>query len=187
MSNPKLAGRYAKALIDFAIERGQLEEVYNDIVYLISAFKSNKELVNFLNNPVITNDQKLQVVRALDSKRTGEITKSFNRLLIRKHREKYMPEIAESFVEQYKKHKGIYTVTLTTAIPASDEVKNAIISRIKRDGKMEIVELLCVVQESIIGGFILEGNGKRIDASVAYDLVKIKNRFLTNEFIYRFR
>jgi hypothetical protein len=69
----------------------------------------------------------------------------------------------------------------------SDDVKNAIINRIKREGRMKEVELICVVRENIIGGFILEGNGKRIDASVAYDLTKIKNRFSTNEFIYRFR
>jgi F-type H+-transporting ATPase subunit delta len=187
MPNPKLATRYAKSLIDLAIERGQLEEVYKDTIFLMSVFKESKELVNFLNNPVITSDQKLQVIKGLDSDRTGELTKSFNRLLIKKGRESYLPEIAESFVEQYKKHKGIHTVTLTTAVPASDEVKNAIINRIKRDSQMQNVELLCIVQESIIGGFILEGNGKRIDASIAYDLIKIKNRFLTNEFIYRFR
>jgi F-type H+-transporting ATPase subunit delta len=187
MSNPRLATRYAKSLIDLSIELGQLEQVYNDILYLSSVFRNSKELINFLNNPVITSDQKLQVVKALDSDRTGEVTKSFNRLLIKKGREKYLPEIAEAFIEQYKEYKGIYTVTLTTAIPASDDVKDTIISRIKQDGQMKEVELICVVQENIIGGFILEGNGKRIDASIAYDLTKIKNRFLTNEFIYRFR
>ncbi len=187
MPNPRLASRYAKSLIDLSIEQGQLEKVYKDILYLKSVFQNSKELINFLNNPVITSDQKLQVVKVLDSEKTGEITKSFNRLLIRKGRENYLPEIAEAFIEQYKELKGIYTVTLTTAIPASDDVKNAIISRIKRDGHMKQVDLVCVVQENIIGGFILESNGKRIDASVAYDLTKIKNRFLTNEFIYRFR
>jgi F-type H+-transporting ATPase subunit delta len=187
MSNPRLAARYAKSLIDLSIELGQLEQVYKDILYLKSVFASSKELVNFLNNPVITSDQKLQVVKALDSERTGEVTKSFNRHLIKKHRENYLPEIAEAFIEQYKEYKGIYTVTLTTAMPASDDLKNTIISRIKQGGHMKEVELICIVQENIIGGFILEGNGKRIDASVAYDLAKIKNRFLTNEFIYRFR
>jgi F-type H+-transporting ATPase subunit delta len=187
MPNPRLATRYAKSLIDLSNEKGQLEEVYKDVLYLKSIFESSQELVNFLNNPVITSDQKLQVVKAVDSEKTGELTKSFNRLLIRKGRESHLPEIAEAFIEQYKAYKGIHTVTLTTAIPASDEVKKAIISRIKRDGHMKEVELICVVQENIIGGFILEGNGKRIDASIAYDLTKIKNRFLTNEFIYRFR
>jgi F-type H+-transporting ATPase subunit delta len=187
MPNPRLAARYAKSLIDLSLEKGQLEEVYKEIVYLKSVFQSSKELINFLNNPVITSDQKLEVIKALDSDRTGEITKSFNRFLIRKGRENYLPEIADAFIDQYKEYKGIYTVTLITAIPVSDEVKDIIINRIKKEGRMKIVELVTVVQENIIGGFILEGNGRRIDASVAYDLTKIKNRFLTNEFIYRFR
>ncbi len=97
------------------------------------------------------------------------------------------PEIADAFIEQYKEYKGIRTVTLTTAVPASDELKNIFISKIKREGVMKEVDLVCVVDEKIIGGFILEGNGRRVDASVAYDLTKIKNRFLTNEYIYRFR
>jgi F-type H+-transporting ATPase subunit delta len=187
MLNPRLAARYAKSLLDLSIEKGRLEEVHKDVLFLKSVFRGSRELVNFLNNPVITSDQKLKVIRALDSEQTGEITKAFNRLLIKKGRESYLPEIADAFIEQYKEYKGIYTVTLTTAVPVSDDVKNTIISRIKREGNMKEVELVSVVQENIIGGFILEGNGKRIDASVAYDLTKIKNRFLTNEFIYRFR
>ena len=66
-------------------------------------------------------------------------------------------------------------------------LKNIFISKLKREGVMKEVDLICVVDEKIIGGFILEGNGRRVDASVAYDLTKIKNRFLTNEYIYRFR
>jgi F-type H+-transporting ATPase subunit delta len=187
MPNPRLAARYAKSLIEFSIEQGKLEEVYKDILYLKNVFQSSSALVNFLNNPVINSDQKIKIVKSLDSERTGEITKSFNRLLIRKGRENYLPEIADAFIEQYKEYKNIYTVTLITAIPASEDVKNTIIRRIKQNGQMKEVELVCIVQENIIGGFILEGNGKRIDASIAFDLAKVKNRFLTNEFIYRFR
>jgi F-type H+-transporting ATPase subunit delta len=185
--NPRLAARYAKSLIDLALERDQLEEVYKDIQYLRSIFQKSKALIDFLNNPVITSDQKLLVVKTLDSSNTGETTKSFNRLLIRKGRENYLPEIANAFIDQYKKYKGIYTVTLITAIPVGDDIKEIFINRIKSAGRMKEVELVSVVQANIIGGFILEGEDRRIDASVAYDLTKIKNRFLTNEFIYRFR
>jgi F-type H+-transporting ATPase subunit delta len=187
MPNPRLAARYAKSLIDLSIEKGELEHVYSDNVYLDKVIKASPELVSILNNPVIHSEQKLKIQQALTSSRTGEITKSFISLLIRKGREGYLPEIVEAFIEQYKEYKGIYTVTLITAIPVSDDVKNTIIGRIKKEGNMKEVELICVVQENIIGGFILEGNGKRIDASVSYDLTKIKNRFATNEFIYRFR
>jgi len=187
MPNPRLATRYAKSLIDLSIERGQLEQVYLDNLYLKGILQGSKELINFLNNPVINSEKKLKVIQSLRAGQTSEITQSFNDLLVKKGRESYLPEIADAFITQYKEYKGIYTVILTTAIPVSDDVKNTIIGRIKREGNMKEVELISVVQENIIGGFILEGNGRRIDASVAYDLTKIKNRFLTNEFIYRFR
>jgi F-type H+-transporting ATPase subunit delta len=187
MPNPRLAARYAKSLIDLSIEKGQLEEVYHDVLVLKNVFQSSKELVSFLNNPVVNYEQKLKFAKAIETDNTGEITKSFNRFLIRKGRENYLPEIVDAFIDQYKVNKGIFTVTLTTAIPVSEEIKNMIISKIKMGGRMKEVELISVVQEDIIGGFILEGNGRRIDASVAYDLTKVKNRFLTNEFIYRFR
>ncbi len=160
MPNPRLAARYAKSLIDLSIEKGQLEKVYKDILYLRNVFRSSKVLVDFLNNPVINSEQKIKIIKTLDSEGTGEITKSFNRLLIKKGRENYLPEIADAFIEQYKEYKNIYTVTLITAIPASEDVKRTIINRIKQNGQMKEVELVCVVQENIIGGFILEGGRK---------------------------
>jgi F-type H+-transporting ATPase subunit delta len=187
MPNPRLAARYAKSLIDLSIERDQLEQVYLDNLYLKGVMQGSKDLINFLNNPAINTEKKLKVIQSLRSGQTSEITQAFNDLLIKKRRESYLPEIADAFIEQYKEYKGITTLTLTTAVAVSDEVKNVLISKIKREGNLKEVELICLVNENIIGGFILEGNSKRIDASIAYDLTKIKNRFLTNEYIYRFR
>ncbi len=187
MPNPRLAARYAKSLIDLSIERGQLEQVYLDNLYLKGIMQGSQVLMDFLNNPAINSEKKLKVIQALRSGQTSEITQNFNDLLIRKGRENYLPEIADAFIEQYKEYKGIMTITLTTAVPVSDEVKNVFISKLKREANLKEVELICQVNENIIGGFILEGRGRRIDASVAYDLHKVRNRFLTNEYIYRFR
>ncbi len=187
MPNPRLAARYAKSLIDLSIERGQLEQVYLDNLYLKGIMKGSQVLIDFLNNPAINSEKKLKVVQALRSGQTSEITQQFNDLLIRKGRENYLPEIADAFIEQYKEYKGIVTIILTTAVPINDDVKSVFINKLKREGNLKEVELICLVNENIIGGFILEGRGRRIDASIAYDLTKVKNRFLTNEYIYRFR
>jgi F-type H+-transporting ATPase subunit delta len=187
MPNPRLAARYAKSLIDLSIERGQLEPVYQDNLYLKGIIEGSKVLVDFLKNPVINSEKKLQVIQAMRSGQTNEITQKFNDLLIKKGRESYLPEITEAFIEQYKEYKGIMTVTLTTAVAVGEEVKEVFISKIKRETNVKEVELICLVDENIIGGFVLEGNGKRIDASITYDLTKVRNRFLTNEYIYRFR
>jgi F-type H+-transporting ATPase subunit delta len=187
MLNPRLAARYAKSLIDLSLEKGQLEEVYADMLYLNGLMQSSAELVTILKSPVITGDKKLKVLDALTVGRSNVIMTSFNRLLIVKGREKFLPDIVYAFIEQYKEYKGIHHVTLTTAVSVSDEVKNTFIRKIKDASGMKEVELESLVDEKIIGGFILEADGKRVDASIAYDLANIKKQFSNNDFIYRIR
>jgi F-type H+-transporting ATPase subunit delta len=187
MLNPRLAGRYAKSLIDLSLEKGELEEVYQDMLYMHGLMESSPEFVNILKSPVIPGDKKLKILDALTAGKTGLITASFNRLLITKGREKFLPDIVYAFIEQYKEFKGIHHVTLTTAVPVSDEVKNSIIRKIRDGSGMKEVELESLVDEKIIGGFILEAEGRRIDASIAYDLASIKKQFSNNDFIYRIR
>lgn len=187
MPNPRLAGRYAKSLIDLSVERDQLESVYSDIRYLGDLMRLSPEFVTLLKSPVISGDKKQKVIDALTSGKIGNTTSSFSHLLITKGRESFLPDIVFAFIEQYKVIKGIHSVTLTTAVPISEDVKKSIIQKIKEVGNMNEVELETLVQESIIGGFILEADGRRVDVSIAYDLANIKKQFANNDFIYRIR
>jgi F-type H+-transporting ATPase subunit delta len=187
MLNPRLAGRYAKSLIDLSLEQGQLDAVYNDIQYMNSLMKKSAEFITILKSPVIPGDKKQKVLEALTAGRISVVTASFNRLLINKGREGFLPDIVQAFIEQYKVFKGIHTVILTSAVHVGADVKNAIIRKIREVSDMEEVELETLVDEKIIGGFILEVDGRRVDASVAYDLANIKKQFSNNDFIYRIR
>ena len=104
-----------------------------------------------------------------------------------KEREAYLPEIAAAFEEQYKKYKGIQTVKLTTAVPVSEGLKQTILDKVKADRKVAEIELETEVREELIGGFVLEIGDELIDASVAFDLHKIKQQFENNDFIYKIR
>lgn len=187
MPNPRLAGRYAKSLIDLAIEKGQLETVYKDMLYLQSVCKSSRDFVTILKSPVIKADKKQAIVEAITNGKVQELTAAFNRLLINKGREAYLPEIIHAFVEQYKQHKGIHTVTLTTALPISEELKQQIIKQVEGQTKFKNIDLKAEVNEAIIGGFKLEIGDTLIDASILYDLNKIRSQFLNNDFIYKIR
>ena len=65
MQNPRLATRYAKALIDLSIEKGQLEQVFADMQWLQAVCKSNKDFVNLLRSPIIKPDVKKKIVEAV--------------------------------------------------------------------------------------------------------------------------
>ena len=187
MPNPRLAGRYAKSLIDLAIEKDQLDKVYNDMLFLQNICKGNRDFVNLLKSPIVQTDKKEKIFEAIIKNDVGELMWAFIKLLTAKGREMYLPEIANAFVQQYKDYKDINIVKLITAVPVSDEVKNSFINNIKSALKMEHIELNTEVKEEIIGGFVLEIGDKLIDASIAYDLSTIKKEFESNDFVYRIR
>jgi len=187
MPNPRLAGRYAKSLLDLAVEKNVLDSVYQDMLYLEQVCKLSREFVVLLKSPVVKSDKKEKILAALAKDRISTLTATFNQLLIRKGREFYLPEVVEAFIKQYKAYKGIHVVRLTTAVEVGEDVKAAIIEKITSISAIKHVELNTAVNPDLIGGFVLEVGDKLVDSSVPFDLRNIKMQFEKNDFIYRIR
>ena len=132
MPNPRLATRYAKSLIDLAIEKDQLENVFADMQWLQAVCKSNRDFVNLMCSPIIKADTKKKIVEAITKGNIGEMTAGFMRLLITKGRESNLPEIVNAFISAYKHHKNIQVIKLTSASPLSEAMKKAILDQVRK-------------------------------------------------------
>jgi F-type H+-transporting ATPase subunit delta len=187
MPNPRLAARYAKSLIDLANERNQVETVYQDMQFLQALCRESRDFSVLLRSPIVKADKKNVIVDAVTKGKISDLTASFNRLLINKGRESFLPEIVVAFIDQYKHQKGIHTIKLTTAVPVTEEVKKQLISQIQKQTSLSNIDLKATVDEDIIGGFVLEIGDTLVDASILYDLNKIKSQFMNNDFIYKIR
>src|SRR5882724_7147505 len=183
MPNPRLAGRYAKSLVDLVIERNQLEAVYKDALYLQALCKASREFVTFLRSPVIKPDKKQKIIAAVTAGKMGELTASFIRLLVNKAREEHVPEIINAVIDQYNTLKGIHKVKLTTAEAISAPLKEAIVSKIKKETPLQNIELDTQVDPALIGGFVLEFDNNLVDTSIARDLRDIKKQFNKNIYV----
>src|SRR5512133_1838983 len=103
MANHRVAYAYAKSLMELAIERGQLEEVYQDFLHLATMARSNRDLELAMKNPIISSDKKLKILKALYEKRGAtEATMSFFEIICRKNREVVLADIAREFQVQYQ-------------------------------------------------------------------------------------
>lgn len=187
MPNPRIAARYAKSLVDLAIEKNQLETVYKDMIFLQQACKSSRELVSFLRSPIITADKKDKILTAITEGNVGELTAAFNKLLIRKGREEHLPEIVTAVITIYNKLKDIHKIKLTTAETVSEEMKQSIVNKIKKETPLQHIELETAVKPELIGGFVLEFDNKLIDASIERDLREIKKQFRQNVYVQQIR
>jgi F-type H+-transporting ATPase subunit delta len=187
MLNPRLAGRYAKSLIDLSVEKNQLDLVYNDMQYLKAVCKASRPFVALLKSPVIPTDKKSKALTAVTTGKISVLTASFNQLLINKNREFYLPEIIDAFIDQYNAIQGINKVKLTTAAPLGEESKNEILNKIRTQTSIEKIELESVVNEDLIGGFVLEFNNNLVDASIQRELRDLKTQFEKNMFVQQLR
>ncbi len=187
MQNPRLAGRYAKSIIDLAVEKDQLDVVYKDMLYLQSICKSSREFVSLLKSPIIKGEKKQKILDVVTKDKVSVLTASFNELMVKKGREETLPEIVNAFIDMYNAIKGIHKVKLTTAQPVSEELKQSIVDKFTSTTSLQHIEMEAVVNEDLIGGFVLEFNNTLVDASILRDLKDIKKQFMDNSYIQKIR
>ncbi|MFT3979738.1 MAG: ATP synthase F1 subunit delta [Ferruginibacter sp.] len=187
MNNPRLAGRYAKSLLDLSLEQNNLDAVFADIKLLQGIIKGNPDFVSLLKSPVIASDKKEKIISAVLNGKVSNLTQLFIQLLTKKSREGNLPEIVKAFIEKYNELKNIHLVKLTTAVPVSDDLKTAIVSKVKAETGLQNVELETAVKDHLIGGFVLEMGGNLVDASILRDLKDVKKQFANNEYIHSIR
>jgi F-type H+-transporting ATPase subunit delta len=187
MSVQRIASRYAKSLIDLAVEQQKLERVTEDVRSFKELVK-NRDFYLLLKSPVIPASKKTTIVDLLLKDKYDALTMAFLRILITKGREEYLPEIAGEFIELYKKFKSISTVRLTTASPmgeaAVEEIRQVLVSSsLTKDN----IDLQLAVDPDIIGGFVLAFDDKIYDASIAEKLEKLRRGFVENAYISQIR
>jgi len=188
MNNPRLAARYAKSLLDLATEQNQVDAVYADMKWLQQVCKSNADFVNVLSSPVIKPTTKEKILSSVVTERVSILTNSFIQLLVKKNREINLPEIVNTFIDQFNAVRNIHKVKITTAEPISAEMKEAIMKNVRAAiTDSRTYEIETEVNNELIGGFLLETGGTLVDASILRDLKDIQKQFMNNDYLHRIR
>lgn len=172
MNNGKISIRYAKALLSSAKEAKVEEKVYSEMTTLESAFAQIQLLKQAMTNPTLTKEDKIKLLNSVFNNKASKLTQGFINLVVENGREDYFHRIALSFQELYRKDKNIVVTHLTTAIELDEPLKKKIINSVEEQENSK-VELRTEVNPDIIGGYILDIDGKRLDASIIRQLSKL--------------
>jgi F-type H+-transporting ATPase subunit delta len=182
MSVYSLSSRYAKSLLGLAIEKNVLEQVFDDVSYFNSVLKQVSEFRAILKNPEINTDKKQKIFDSLFGN-FNPITKSFLTIVLRKRREEFLPDFANSFISLYYQIKKITTAKLITAVEPDETTIKRIKELMKSKSGIENVLLETKIDNSLIGGFVLEYDDKMIDASIYRQLETLDEDFMKNDYI----
>lgn len=179
MSVQRIAARYAKSLIDLAKENNSLDSVKGDVEGFLKALE-NRDFYLLLKSPIVSESKKESIISEIFEGKMQKLSLDFVKIILRKGRESYLPEIAEEFLSQYKELHKVTSVLLTTATPLGPEGLKQIEGKLRDAGLVtDNIEIETKVDADIVGGFVVKIGDKLIDNSVAYKLKEMSSALLS--------
>lgn len=173
----KTARNYASALFETALPQNISDSVMNDINLIADTVKENNELQKFLNNPVIKTDDKKSALKEIFENKINLITLNFLFLLADNSRFDAVQEIRKEYKELTDKSRNLVLVKAISAVSVKDYLKQKLKAKLESI-LYKNVEIQYEINPEIIGGLILEVNGKTIDNSVYTQLKNIKKQLI---------
>lgn len=180
MNQSKITVRYAKALFLLAKERNQLKIFKTDVSFVVSVFNESQDFKFLIDSPVVKTSQKLKAVHTIFEGKVAQETLRFLEMIIENKREQHLPAICRNFLEMIRKEQGIKAAVVNSVTSLSDEELNKM-KKLLEDKYKGTIEMQEIIDESLLGGFILRVEDQQYDASIATRLKKVKENLLKTE------
>jgi len=168
----EIARVYAEALFDVAKERGDLDEVHEQLGEVADALSTNRDLQVFFFSPYFSSEEKRDGISRAIAGANQELV-NFLELLAEKHRMPALFRIRARFDELWAKENKRLTVTVTSAVELDPSVAEEVGTAIEQQTG-QTIELNTVVDDGIIGGLILQVGNMVLDASIHNRLEKLR-------------
>lgn len=182
MNGSKVAYRYAKSLLEVAQEQNILDKVYNDMLLVSKTLDENKEFSDYITSPVVKTTDKIEVGNKIFADKIEQLSLNFLSMIGENGRENVFQKIVKRFVHLYDELKGIEIATVISAVELDEKLSSRIQKHVANiSGKN--VDLKYVIDESIIGGYILKIGDYQYDASVLHNVEKLHREFKENLYI----
>jgi len=170
---------YAHSLFALAEEENIEQAVFEELTELEAIIAENPDYVILLDSPTVKVSERCNLIDEAFSG-CSEYVKNFLKILCEKKYIHIFPECVKEYEKQYNKKYGKLKVTAITAVPLSNELKEKLLTKLKKDtGKTITLELR--VDKSILGGIILRTENSQTDASVRARLDSIRTQLSSHQ------
>ena len=170
----EIATVYARALFEVAKERGDLDEVREQIGQFADALDSERALQTFFFSPYFSTEEKKDGLhKAIDG--AADAVMNFLELLVEKHRMPAIFRIRRELDALWRKENQMLPVQLTSAIPL-DEQTVADLGRTIGERTGRKVDVTASVNPDILGGIVLRVGNSILDASIRNRLESLRKQ-----------
>ncbi|MCX8011337.1 MAG: ATP synthase F1 subunit delta [Ignavibacteria bacterium] len=178
MGSFKISDRYARAMMNIALERNELDLIYNDLTLVSNTIHSSREFYLLLISPVIKIPKKRELVTAILKDKISRTTQSFLDIVINKGRAEQLNEIINRFFELRNAHLGILEVEVHS-FTELDSIQKSKIQTFLEDYTKKKIKMNFSIDKSLKGGFLIKLKETILDASLKRQFELLRNKFLS--------
>jgi len=170
-----MAGRYATALFELALEQHAIDAVRADLDRFDALLSESADLLRLVRSPVFTADEQLKSLSAiLDQAGIKGLAADFLKVVTANRRLFAVRDLIRGYRQLVARHKGEVTAEVTLAEKPNDAhlaaIKDALRAVTKKDVQVDVK-----IDPSIIGGLIVKLGSRMVDSSLRTKLNSIKH------------
>ena len=169
----KTAAPYARALFDFSVDKNIMHQITADFQNLEIFLDESSELTEYLNNPLVSQDAKSEVLTKILKSQVNSETFKFLMVLVSRDRINLLKSVITNYLELVYETASIKTIEVVTAVEFSNAQKNTLIQKLKELTNAREIRLVITVDPNLIGGFLIKTESKVIDFTVKNQLQKL--------------
>jgi F-type H+-transporting ATPase subunit delta len=170
-----ISKRYERAFFEIAEEEKKLEQYYAELRQFSSLVEGNKDLKDFLANPIFEQESKKKILEQIIGKLSlSSMTVNFLKLLVDKKRIDVLPDIETCYRQLMDETLKKVRVTVKTAFPLSGEMQNHILAGLKKMTGRD-VEVTLEDDQSLLGGIVIGVGDTLYDGSIKNQLNNMRN------------
>lgn len=170
-----VAGRYALALFELALEENAIEQIESDLARFNEALELSEDLRSLVKSPVFTAEEQQRALSAvLDKIGVEGLTANFLRLVARNRRLAVAPNMIRAFQALLARHRGEASAEVISATKLEDGQVRALKQALKAALGKE-VQLHRSIDPSLLGGLVVKVGSRMIDSSLRTKLNNLKH------------
>ncbi len=169
----KIAAPYARALFDFSVDKNIMHQITADFQNLEIFLDESSELTDYLNNPLVSQDAKGEVLTKTLKSQVNSETFKFLMVLVDRDRINLLKSVITNYLELVYETASIKTIEVVTAVEFSNAQKNTLIQKLKELTNAREIKLAITVDPNLIGGFLIKTESKVIDFTIKNQLQQL--------------
>ena len=173
-SAPGTARRYARALLDVALEKGEAEALRAELAGMVALIAAHPDLKALLANPAVSVERKKKLVGAVAARaRASDILTRLLAIMGERDRLDLLPMVEAAYAKLWNAHRGVVAAEAVSAVPLDETQTRAVEGALgKATGKG--VDLKSRVDPRLLGGMLVKMEGRTYDGSVRARLLALR-------------